>query len=88
MSELESNVENDLAGYTPFNTNDYLILVAMIGTVVTILAISVYTYYQSKREDVEDNSREKAMAEVLQYQNYGHPESDKFKISKLKSPIS
>lgn len=80
MSGLGSIGPNDPAGYTPFNTNDYLILAAIIGSVCTIMAITVYTYYQSKREESEENN---VSIEAMQYQVCAVPESDKFRLSMM-----
>jgi hypothetical protein len=55
MSENVSDEPNNPARYTPFGVDDYLIVIALIGSVILTLAITVFVRFRSKHEEMEDN---------------------------------
>jgi hypothetical protein len=55
MGEASVKAQIDSAGYTPMDTNDYLIIGGFAGVVVVILILTVWTNYQSEKEDLSDS---------------------------------
>lgn len=74
---MSADVQTDPARYIPMQTTDYLIVAFLAGSIVAVLAVTLYTQYASNKEDLEDELQDNFPIPKNEYSDYQYQRSVK-----------